>query len=258
MAVIHDDECRVGELLHATPLRPGEYIWGKFLAVLASVVRRPGAPPRGDDRVQPRDRPRASRRSSAGRSHLANYLRPALLFALPTVVFFAGVVVRGGRADAAADPGLLPAGGGAARAASSSSGTGRPSWLDPRVDRFLMLIDPAGFRWLNETLPEGRPRGERSTTRRRSRSTALIVANRLIFLAIGLGAVALEPAALRGDAPGRLATGRAGLEGGRRGERRTSWSRSRSPTSAAPPRPTAGGPGDDLAAARPDLGAPGP
>src|SRR4051794_22627163 len=27
MAVIQDDECRVGEVLHATPLRPGEYIW---------------------------------------------------------------------------------------------------------------------------------------------------------------------------------------------------------------------------------------
>ena len=26
-----------------------------------------------------------------------------------------------------------------------------PSWLDPRLDRALMLIDPAGFRWLNET-----------------------------------------------------------------------------------------------------------
>ena len=26
-----------------------------------------------------------------------------------------------------------------------------PSWLDPRIDRALMLIDPAGFRWLNET-----------------------------------------------------------------------------------------------------------
>src|SRR5262249_26986875 len=36
MAVIHDDELKVGELLHATPLRPGEYVWGKFLAVLVS------------------------------------------------------------------------------------------------------------------------------------------------------------------------------------------------------------------------------
>src|SRR5262249_33383350 len=26
-----------------------------------------------------------------------------------------------------------------------------PPWLDPRIDRVLMLVDPAGFRWLNQT-----------------------------------------------------------------------------------------------------------
>ena len=29
---------RLGELLHATPLRPGEYIWAKFAAVLAGCL----------------------------------------------------------------------------------------------------------------------------------------------------------------------------------------------------------------------------
>src|SRR5438045_2500565 len=32
MTIIQDDEWRLGELLHATPLRPGEYIWAKFAA----------------------------------------------------------------------------------------------------------------------------------------------------------------------------------------------------------------------------------
>ncbi len=36
MAVIRDDELKVGELLHATPLTPGEYVWGKFLAVVVA------------------------------------------------------------------------------------------------------------------------------------------------------------------------------------------------------------------------------
>ena len=35
MTIIQDEEWRLGELLHATPLRPGEYIWAKFAAVLA-------------------------------------------------------------------------------------------------------------------------------------------------------------------------------------------------------------------------------
>ena len=35
MSVIRDGELRVGELLHATPLTPGEYIGGKYAATLA-------------------------------------------------------------------------------------------------------------------------------------------------------------------------------------------------------------------------------
>ena len=38
MTVIQDDQWRLGELLHATPLRPGEYIWAKFAAVLAGCL----------------------------------------------------------------------------------------------------------------------------------------------------------------------------------------------------------------------------
>src|SRR4051794_37017839 len=38
MAVIADDEARVGEVLHSTSLRPGEYVWGKFLAILGGFV----------------------------------------------------------------------------------------------------------------------------------------------------------------------------------------------------------------------------
>ena len=35
-SIISDDEQKFGELLHATPLKPQEYVWGKFLAVLMS------------------------------------------------------------------------------------------------------------------------------------------------------------------------------------------------------------------------------
>jgi len=38
MAVIEDDEQRVSEILAASPLSAAEYIWGKFLAVLAAFV----------------------------------------------------------------------------------------------------------------------------------------------------------------------------------------------------------------------------
>ncbi len=35
MTIIQDEEWRLGDLLHATPLRAREYIWAKFAAVLA-------------------------------------------------------------------------------------------------------------------------------------------------------------------------------------------------------------------------------
>src|SRR5207244_13079657 len=36
MSMIRDDEAKVGELLHSTPLEPSEYVWGKFLALLVA------------------------------------------------------------------------------------------------------------------------------------------------------------------------------------------------------------------------------
>src|SRR5262245_43802956 len=38
MAIPEDEELNVGPLLHATPLTAGEYIWGKFLAILTAYV----------------------------------------------------------------------------------------------------------------------------------------------------------------------------------------------------------------------------
>ena len=38
LSVPKDDELKVGELLHATRLRPGEYVWGKALALVAGFA----------------------------------------------------------------------------------------------------------------------------------------------------------------------------------------------------------------------------
>ncbi len=100
-------------------------------------------------------------------------------------------------------------------AACSSSGTGPPSWLDPRVDRFLMLIDPSGFRWLNET----QLKVDRGVAFYNSASIPLdgtIIANRLALPGDRPGRGGFEPVALRQGAPGEVATGRAGVEAGPR------------------------------------------
>jgi len=89
MAIPRDDELKVGELLHATRLRPREYIWGKFAAVsllflavlvlhlLFTVFFNQIMPNENADLIR-------------GPFQLVNYLRPALVFAVPFVVFVCG------------------------------------------------------------------------------------------------------------------------------------------------------------------------
>ena len=89
MLVIRDRELAVGELLHSTPLRAGEYVWGRFFAVtlcflgilalhLLCMI------------VIYHVLDRSSMDEMRGPFHPINYLRPALVFAVPTIVFFAG------------------------------------------------------------------------------------------------------------------------------------------------------------------------
>ncbi len=149
MPLIRDGEQKVGDLLHSTPLRPAEYVWGKFLAALlasfAAVLVLPVstgllahlAPDPGNPEIY-------------GPFHLLAYVRPALVFLLPAVVFTAGVTFALGR------------------------WTGRPilvflfpvlvflfcnSFLwgtyPPRISEGLSNVlryaDPSGFRWLKES-----------------------------------------------------------------------------------------------------------
>jgi ABC-type transport system involved in multi-copper enzyme maturation permease subunit len=149
MPLIRDAEQKVGDLLHSTPLRPAEYVWGKFLAALlaafAAVLVLPVStgllthllPDPGSPEIY-------------GPFHLMAYVRPALMFLVPAVVFTAGVSFALGR------------------------WTGRPilvflfpvlvfllcnSFLwgtyPPRVGEglsdVLRYLDPSGFRWLKES-----------------------------------------------------------------------------------------------------------
>jgi ABC-2 type transport system permease protein len=149
MAILQDDDDKVGAVLHATPLRASEYVYGKFLAVVVSfaavlglhalfmvffnhIVPNPGA------------------NEIRGPFEVMNYVKPALLFGLPTILFFAGTAFAVGTWSR--KPILvfvLPL------VVMLLSGfflwDWSPSWLDPAVNRALMVLDPAGYRWLNET-----------------------------------------------------------------------------------------------------------
>src|ERR1700681_2126725 len=94
--LVRDDELNVGPLLHSTPLRPAEYVWGKFLAALlaslAAVAFLPLAPA-----IFSHFLPDPSHPEFYGPFHLMSYLRPTLVFLLPAVVFTAGVAFALGR-----------------------------------------------------------------------------------------------------------------------------------------------------------------
>ncbi|MFL6263643.1 MAG: ABC transporter permease [Thermoanaerobaculia bacterium] len=149
MSLIRDDEHKVGDLLHSTPLRPAEYVWGKFLASLLASLAALAVLPVSTGLLT-HFAPDPGNPEIYGPFHLLAYLRPALVFLLPVVVFTAGVTLALGR------------------------WTGRPilvflfpviifllcnSYLwgtyPPRISEgasnVLRYLDPSGFRWLKES-----------------------------------------------------------------------------------------------------------
>jgi len=149
MAVIQDDERKVGEILHATPLTPREYVWGKLLAVLgafAAVLLIQQLLSMLCYHVLPN----AKADELRGPFSLAAYLVPAIAFGVPTVTFTAltsfAVGLRWRKPILVF---VLPV------AMMMVCGfflwDWSPSWLAPHWNKLLMGVDPAGFRWLNET-----------------------------------------------------------------------------------------------------------
>jgi ABC-2 type transport system permease protein len=210
MAVVSDDEAKISDMLLSTPLRPAEYVWGKFLAILCGFLGALGLhvllavffnhvlPNPGAAEIR-------------GPLDLLNYLLPALVFGVPTLVFYLGVsFFVGERWRRPVTVFLFPT------ALLMLCGFflwfWAPTWLDLRINRGLMLIDPAGFRWLNETWLK-LDRGAAFYNRTRIGLDLPFVLSRVGFLAVGLAAVGL--------AQRHLARHLQGEAGGARARRRT-------------------------------------
>ncbi len=149
MAILRDDELQVGPLLHSTRLSPGAYVWGKFLAVvvaflgvlcihlLATIFFNQVLPNAQADLIR-------------GPFALSNYLRPALILALPFLVFLAGASLAVG--ELTRRPILvfvIPVA--FYLITIFFLWDWSPSWLNPQINRLLMAVEPSGFRWINET-----------------------------------------------------------------------------------------------------------
>jgi ABC-2 type transport system permease protein len=149
MAIIQDEEHRLGPILHATPLKPAEYFYGKFLGVmtaflavlglhvLLSILFNHGLPSDVADEVR-------------GPFSFAHYLRPILAFGLPTLFFLGSTAFAVGAVTR--KPILvfvLPVA--VVLVCGFFLWNWAPTWLAPEWNRLLMVLDPGGFRWLNET-----------------------------------------------------------------------------------------------------------
>ena len=183
MPIIRDDELEVGELIHSTPVRAGEYLLAKFLAPLTAALFVL-ALNLGAFMLFNHVFVTAKTQEVVGPFVLGNYLRPALLFCVPTILFYAGSTFAIGTI------------------------TRRPitvfvfpvmmfllcvfvlwqieaSWIGPTGDRILMLCDPTGFRWFSETWLQT-DRGVEFFNTGTIELGPLILANRLGFAALGI------------------------------------------------------------------------
>lgn len=188
MSLIRDKDQNVGALLHSTRLTPGEYVWGKFgavllgfLAVLAVhlvlLVLFNHVLPHGENA------------DAIGPFVPGNYLKPALIFALPMIVFIAGTAFAvGALTQRAILVFLVPL-------AMLLFGAfflweWSPSWLAPWLNQVLMFVDLSGLRWINETWLEV-DRGVNFYNRQPVGLDPLVIVQRVACLLIGLGAVAV-------------------------------------------------------------------
>lgn len=149
LSLWRDREMKVDVLLQSTPLTAGEYVWGRFLAVAAGFLVLMGwqiaAIAFFNHAV-----PNAAAQEIRGPFTPMHYLRPALTVGLPFVLFYAGLSMYvGERTRSPVLVFVLPV------ATLLLCGfflwTWSPSWLDWRLNRLFQVIEPSGYRWLNET-----------------------------------------------------------------------------------------------------------
>lgn len=182
VAILSDDEARISDMLLSTPLSPSEYVWGKFLGILGAFLSALGLHLLATFFFY-HGVPDPTAAEMHGPFDPVNYLRPALVFALPTLVFYLGVAFYlGERWRRPITVFLFPTA--VMMLGAFFLWNWSPTWLDSGVNRMLMLVDSSGFRWLNETWLK-LDRGVEIYNTTRIGLDAPFVISRLVFLGIG-------------------------------------------------------------------------
>ena len=208
LTLVRDREQKVDVLLHSTPLTPGEYVWGRYLAVIAGFIMlmiwQIAMSAFFNHAV-----PNPSVVEIRGPFQIMNYLMPVLTMGLPFLIFYAGVSMWIG--DKSRSPVLvfvLPV------ATLLICGfflwTWSPSWLSVQVNKLLQLLEPSGYRWLNETHLKV-DRGVAFYNTHPVPYDGLFWLNRLWLLVLGFGGVLLTQRSvarsLRGPVGARVIRG---------------------------------------------------
>ncbi|TMQ63738.1 MAG: hypothetical protein E6K79_08800 [Candidatus Eisenbacteria bacterium] len=203
MTLLRDRETKVDTLLHSTPLTAGEYVWGRFLAItcgfIVLMVWQMAVTALFNHVV-----PNASALEIRGPFRMMNYLTPVLTIGLPFLIFFAGLsMFLGEKTRSPVLVFLLPV------ATLLIFGfflwTWAPSWLDLRVNKLFQLIDPAGYRWLNETHLKV-DRGVQFYNTQPVPYDLLFWLNRAWMIVAGLGAVLLAQRSVAQSLRGEVAS----------------------------------------------------
>ena len=187
LVVVRDLELQVVEVLNSTRLTPREYVWGKFagavgvFAIIWLLYLGVGA---GLNHIVQA----GGDAEHIGPFAVTSYLYPTLLFGLSQILVFGGVPFFLGTWTRRpiivfAFPVIV------LLFTLGFLTTWSPSWLAPEANRALMLIDPSGFRWLNETFLRV-DRGVEYYNTAALRPDAGFLLSRMVFAVVGLVAVA--------------------------------------------------------------------
>ncbi len=206
LTLLRDREVKVDVLLHSTPLTPAEYVWGRFWAVIGSFVALMGVQIAATAFFN-HAIPNANAQEMRGPFNPMNYIVPVVTIGLPFLIFFTGMsMMVGERTRSAVLVFVLPV------AALLVSGfflwTWSPSWLSLRVNQILQVLEPSGYRWLNETHLKV-DRGVEFYNTQRVPYDGLFWLNRLWLVLLGLGAVWLTVRSVEQSVRGAVAPKRA-------------------------------------------------
>lgn len=147
--LIRDEENRVGEVLHATPLSPGEYVWGKFLGAFGTTLGALAVFV-AMTILFTHGMPNPERPEAYGPFALRIYVVPILVILVPAALFIAGAAFALGRFTG--KPILvffLPVAG--FLYFWGFFWGYMPIDLDPTANFWLQMTDVSGFRWLRQT-----------------------------------------------------------------------------------------------------------